>query len=924
MVLLSTVSIAKGFAMRSYFLLPALALCALSVVAGDPTNTVLPKGGDDKIVQTALALYDGVRQETLPNGLRVFLKPVPGSPVVSTLVAYNVGSADEELDHTGLSHYLEHLMFKGTDKLQPGDIDRMCQRNGGQNNANTSEDVTVFEFDFASDRWKTALEIEADRMRNLRIDAKHEFEQEKGAVISELDMYEDQAWDLEMKVLLPLLYGEKAPYGHPIIGEKAHVRGATAEIIKKHYDRWYHPNNAVLVIAGGFDEKDAWETIQKLFGPIPKGELPARKAVPEHKPREETVRRKFDSKFPTPRLLLGFNSVDQRNADAIPLDVLGAILTNGKTSRLHQRLIEEDGTATLIEASNTSGRYPGWFAIQAELFKAGEMKKVEEAIFAEIKKLANEGPTDTELKRVRRTMAAAHIFSHEDVHELADTIARGVVANDMDFVKRYLPTLIKVTKDDVQRVAKKFLIEQKPVVIESIPTNGGAGAGEKPSTKKRQLHRDVPKKIGAGFDLKDAKTVVLDNGLKLLLLENHRLPIVVAEASVARVRLHEPADQVGIAAMMGSLLEEGTTTRTGPQIALAIEDTGGAMSMSAGGGSLKVLADDAELGLDLLFDCLINPVFKKDEVESKREQLLVQLTEEEQQADQRAMRAFKAAIYGQHPFGRPGAKIDVVKKLTPNDLKKFHRRVFVPNNTTVSIVGDFDSEKIIAGIKKRTADWRTGYIQKPLIKDTPFEKPFTQLVISEPAAAQLTVYLGHLGITRTNPDYYKLLVMDYILGTGTGFTDRLSSSLRDRQGLAYSVSAKITGSAGEQPGTFTAAIGTFPDKFEQVKAGFLKEIKRIREEVPEKEEVEDVKKYLTGVLAFSMTTCGEAADMLLSIDRYKLGLDYLQAYRKAVESVTPEEVREVAKKYLDPDKLVLVAAGPIDAEGKPLPGKKKD
>src|SRR3954454_15785811 len=140
-------------------------------------------------LRAAAALYDGIRTETLDNGLRVFLKPVPGSPVVSTMVAYKVGSADEDLDHTGLSHYLEHLMFKGTDRLVPGDIDRLTQRNGGQNNAQTSEDMTMFFFDFAADRWKGALDVEADRMRNLKIDEKHEFQQEKGAVISELDRY---------------------------------------------------------------------------------------------------------------------------------------------------------------------------------------------------------------------------------------------------------------------------------------------------------------------------------------------------------------------------------------------------------------------------------------------------------------------------------------------------------------------------------------------------------------------------------------------------------------------------------------------------------------------------------------------------------------------------------------------------------------
>lgn len=897
-----------------------LALAALAALAAHPAAA-----DDAKLLKTAQSLYDGVRTETLPNGLRVFLKPVPGSPVVTTMVAYLVGSADEELDQTGLSHYLEHLMFKGTEKLLPGDIDRLTQRNGGSNNANTSEDMTVYHFDFAADRWKTALEIEADRMRNLRIDERHEFEQEKGAVISELDMNEDQPWDLEQKVILPSLFGPKTPYGHPVIGEKAHVRGAKADIIKKHYDRWYHPNNAVLVVAGGFDETDALATIKKLFGPIPKAELPARKPVPDGKPRTETVRKKFDSKFPTPRLLVGFNSVTETDPDSVPLDVVSTILTSGKTSRLHKRLVEDDGTATTIQTANQTGRYPGWLSVQAELFKVEELKKVEGAINDEIKKLATDGPTDAEMKRVRRSMIAAHVFAHESVHELADTIARGALVHDLDFVRRYLPDLMKVTAADVKRVARKYLIDQKPVVIESIPSEkaaGGFAPGAKPPAAR--LPRETPSKGSANFDLKAARTVVLDNGLKLLLLENHRLPIVVAQAQVGKVKLYEPASQVGVAALMGDVLDEGTATRTGPDIARLIEDTGGTLHTGSSGGSVKVLADDTELGLDLLFDCLINPAFRDDDVESKREQLLSALAEEEKQPDQRALRAFRAAVYGQHPYARPNARSEVVKKLTPKDLKDFHQRVFGPNNTVVAVVGDFDTDKLVAGITKRTAAWKQVQLPKLEIATPPKRDRFTQTIITDPTAAQLTVLLGHLGVKRDNPDYYKLLVMDHVLGTGAGFTDRLSSTLRDRQGLAYSVSARITGSAGEEPGTFTASIGTFPDKFAEVKAGFLKEIKRIREEVPARDEVEDVKKYLTGTLAFSLTTCDQAADLLLAVDKYKLGWDYLADYRKAVEAVTPEDVRAVANKYLDPEKLALVAAGPVDADAKPLSPKAKD
>jgi len=221
-------------------------------------------------LEAAAALYDGIREETLANGLRVYLKPIPGSPVVTTMVAYKVGSADEDLEHTGLSHYLEHLMFKGTDKIMPGDIDRLTLRNGGANNASTSEDCTVYHFDFAADRWEAALAIEADRMRNLRIDPRHEFEQEKGAVISELERNEDEPFDLEQKTILPLLF-DHGPYGHPVIGVREQVRGATAAVIKSHYDKWYYPNNAALVVCGGFDPDKAMAKIKELFGSLPKG-----------------------------------------------------------------------------------------------------------------------------------------------------------------------------------------------------------------------------------------------------------------------------------------------------------------------------------------------------------------------------------------------------------------------------------------------------------------------------------------------------------------------------------------------------------------------------------------------------------------------------------------------------------------------------
>ena len=267
--------------------------------------------------------------ETLSNGLRVYLLPVPNAPTVTTMVAYKVGSADEDKDQTGLSHYLEHLLFKGTDKLMPGDIDRATQRHGGRNNAYTTEDMTVYHFDFAADRWTQALEIEADRMRNVRIDEKHEFQQEKGAVVAELKGNEDRPWDLEYKAILPMLYPPQSPYAHPVIGEEQHVRSATAEIIKRYYDKWYYPNNAALVIAGGFDPDEAIALVKKLFGDIPRGELPDRKPAPSQEERAKQERKEFPSKFDVARMMVGFNTVKSGEPDEYVLDLIEDILAGG-------------------------------------------------------------------------------------------------------------------------------------------------------------------------------------------------------------------------------------------------------------------------------------------------------------------------------------------------------------------------------------------------------------------------------------------------------------------------------------------------------------------------------------------------------------------------------------------------------------------
>ncbi len=358
-----------------------------------------------------------------------------------------------------------------------------------------------------------------------------------------------------------------------------------------------------------------------------------------------------------------------------------------------------------------------------------------------------------------------------------------------------------------------------------------------------------------------------------------------------------------------------------------IENVGGSLDLTSTGGSVQVLSPDRGLGLKLLLECLSRPAFTEEAFARQKARQLSDIEDEEKQPEAKAQMAYNALVYGSHPFGRPALGThDSVEKLTRKDVAAFHQRVFVPNNTILAVVGDFETPKVVAEIREicREFDWKRRDLSLSKVPEPKMPEKSVQKILTMPRAEQLHFYMGHLGVRRSDPNYYKLLVMDYVLGTGPGFTDRLSARMRDREGLAYTVSANITSSASEEPGLFTCYIGTEPRHFARVKQTFLEELDRLRRTEPALSEVEDAKKYLLGSLPFQLTTNGRIARQLVTIERYGLGFDYLERYQKAVAAVTPADVKQVAEQYLDPRRMVVVAAGPLGPDGSnPVPAAQR-
>ncbi len=881
------------------------------------------RAADDSLADQVKGLFQGVREHKLPNGLHVVLLPMRASSTVTMMVMYKVGACDEDKTATGLSHYLEHLMFKGTDRLFPGDIDRATLRNGGANNAWTSEDLTCYYFDFAADRWETALKIESDRMANLRIDPKHEFQQEKGAVIEELKRNEDQPWELESKALLPILFGPKSPYGHPVIGQETHVRGADSQVILDYYKRWYHPNNAIVVVAGAIQPDEALKKIEKELGSIPAGKLPPRKDAAETPPLP--ARKTIPSKFEVARILTGFPTVAVNDPDEAPLDLLADLLAGGKTARLYRRLIEDEEIAADVSAGHNPGRYPGWFSIQVELLANKSVEKAEKIVREELDKVIKKGVEDTELARVKRSYLAGQILRSEKVHNRAQAIASAVAEGGLDRLLKEADKVAEVTQKDIQRVASKYLKASRAAVVVSEPGKqakpGAAGEEEKvkPLQRKRQRLEDSPSPATAFDPFAGAKKVKLKNGLEVWLLAKPGLPLLVAQCEARNFIWHENAAQSGIGSLTSSLLDEGAAGKSSRQIAQEIENMGATMGFGQGKGSIQMLASDAPKALELFFSCLARPDFPEEALNREKAKTLSNLEEQASQPQEQARLALRKAIYGDLPRGRnPLGTAATVKKLTRSDLQKFHKQVFSPANISMAIVGDFDPAQMEALLEKLTKNWQGSTPAKVAPKDPVAKTKPAPVYLGFPEAVQLQFYLAHVGIKRDHPDYAALLVMDHVLGTGPGFTDRLSARLRDREGLAYTVNAAISQSADNEAGTFVAYIGTGAENLDRVNKEIREEIDRIRDTLPTKEEVEDAKSYILGSMPFSYETAAGLGSKLLALDRNGMDIKNPAKLRAEVAKVTPEMVQQVARKHIHPDKLQLIAAGPLDKDGKLL------
>jgi zinc protease len=397
---------------------------------------------------------------------------------------------------------------------------------------------------------------------------------------------------------------------------------------------------------------------------------------------------------------------------------------------------------------------------------------------------------------------------------------------------------------------------------------------------------------------------VLPNGLVVLHVERHNLPLVMVTLLVKAGSLDEPKE--GLAYLTASLLTEGTKNRSSTMISEEIEFIGANLGASARRDyttlSLSVLKKNLGKGFEIFSDVLLNPTFLEEEIERKKELTKSSLRQDEESPLFLAQRAFRKEVYGEHPYGRIlRGSAEAINAIKRDDIVEFYSDYFLPNNSILSVVGDITPQELDALIKEYLGGWQKKPV--PSRRSLPVRRVSKKVVKIDRELTQASIVLGHLGIRRDNPDYYALSVMNYILGGG-GFSSRLMASIRDRMGLAYDVHSFF--SSNKEPGVFQVMVQTKNESANTVIKEIIRQIKKIRQEGVTDKELEDAKAYLTGSFPRRLDTMRRIADFLAVVEFYGLGLDYIDKYPEYINAVTREDVLRVAREYLDPENYVLV------------------
>ena len=869
------------------------------------------------------ALADEPVVTTLDNGLKVVVQHLSRSPVVSVQVWVKAGSRLEEEAERGLTHQIEHMIFKGTPTRGLGQVAGEIEAAGGRINAYTSFDHTVYHVVLPSDHWKLGLDVLGDAVKNSLFD-ENELAKEKEVVLEEWRRGKDNPTRVMAEEVFATVF-KTSPYGHPIIGYEENIRNYTRRQILDYIAKWYTAQRITVVVVGQVDPDKVTAEAAKLFGDFPATGRTGFKP-PLEPPQKEMRFKAMHGKVQQAYMALAFRTQGLLDPRTPANDLLSELLGGGMSARLPEVLWGRKGLVRSIHTSSFSPLDEGFVWISAAL-EPDKLDQALEALWQELMKTRTGLFSQEEMARAKLAFKASVVREKETMEGQASKLGFfELMAGGLDKEKEFMDAVRNLTAEEIRQRAVRIFRPENLTLVVMLPEGRELPKAEqlkgfltlppdqpKPTAKaKAKAVTEVAASLAGKFksDSGPVQSMELPGGIRLLVKEDHSLPLWAIKAFFQGGTRLEPEDRAGAMQLLSSTWTRGAAGLSAEELARRVEDMAGSITADSGRHTLSLsgsfLSQFFDSGLELFAQVMLDPAFDPAEVEKRKADQLAAIKARNEQPVSVAFRLFNEKIYQGHPYSRDTLGTEeTVSALTPDNLKELYGNLVRSDNLVVAVVGDVDPEKVKTELTRLLAPLKGGF--EPVLPQAPPPLPQGGITAQElrPGQAQVHLILGFRAPAMNAPDAFALDLLAEALSNQSG---RLFVELRDRKSLAYTVAA--FNSPGLDAGVFGFYIASAPEKEDQARKEFLTQIERIRTEPLSREEFQGAQARLLAQWILDRQSMSARAGDLALYDSLGLGWDYAQKYAEQIKNLTPEKVLAAAKKYLDPEQSLWVRVGP--------------
>lgn len=851
-----------------------------------------------------------LRRTTVENGLEILLYPSFDAPVASFWVWYRVGSRNELPGQTGISHWVEHMMFKGTPKVGLGELMLTVNSNGGELNAFTSYDYTAYHQTLPADRVQIAVELESDRMTRLIMDP-DETESERTVILSErqgvLNNPSYVLWDETLGTAF-----RAHSYRHFVIGTEHDLRTMSRDDLYGYYRRFYAPNNAVVVVTGAFDADEMEAAVSASFGSLPASELVIPSMVKEA-PMVAERRIELVMPAPAPEVLIAFHAPSSDHPDANACEVLAAVLSGaggrmGRSARLPRSLIAT-GKARSASAQYLRGIDPFVFLVSGTALPDGDAHELDTLLMEQLASVTQGAISAREIARAKKQLISSFHYGSESVTEQAAGIGTWAMLGDPSQFFSYPADIGAVTAADVQRVAQTYLTPTRRTVGYLTPLEPSPGESAAPTMAALRFGLG-----GAGAPaLEPFERESVEERLVVLSQPQPHDPVVAARLQLPVGSGDDPGGKFGLAHVTAQMILRGSQARTREALEDAADELGASIGISAGREHTEIaitcLADDLPACLELAAEALLQPTFNREQLEITRREAIAAVKQAEDNTMAVADQAARELLFGDdHPLRhRATGTIADLNSLTVEDLATFHRDIMVASGLTAAVVGGFeDTRTMVVLITEHLGEIRADR-ERPGRRsvDPPGESMRRDETVAGKEQADVAIMFPVVGVG--DDGFYDFDVADTIMGQ-YGMMGRIGDSVRQRQGLAYYAYSSTSPHLGQS--IWHSRAGVDPSNVDRAIASIIAVVNEVASDGLTADEVDGARQLMTGRLALEMQTNAGIAQMLLTIEEFGLGLDYVERYPAILANVTRDSAREALGKWLKPSQFVIAVAGP--------------